>query len=122
MFFVSIFRWIEKNAMDCLIWVILQINKYKQHIPQSERFYEKEYDEYVCNQNIDQHQLTEFEKLAKVNIAQIAIDPVASSSKYNEATTSGENQKTSMKTAKRRIAQYPSWLDNLEREGINMCS
>ena len=40
-------EWIQKNAMECLVWTIQEINRNIRHVPRAERFYEKTVDQGV---------------------------------------------------------------------------
>ena len=40
-------KWIEDHAMNCVVWILNQINSNIQFVPKSELFYEKKYDEYA---------------------------------------------------------------------------
>ena len=40
-------QWIEDHAMECLVWLINEINRNSEHLQVEERFYEKKHDECV---------------------------------------------------------------------------
>ena len=40
-------QWIEDNPMECLIWMINEINRNIKFVPQQERFYEKPFNEVI---------------------------------------------------------------------------
>ena len=69
-------RWIEENAMDCLVWVLNQLNNSKHMIRKSEQFYERELDDFV-NEDIKLNKTVEdeLEKVRKANVSRIEIDP-----------------------------------------------
>ena len=51
-------RWIEENAMQCLLWLALFINKNIEHVEPEERFYERPRDvnaKATVEQNVPKH-------------------------------------------------------------------
>ena len=38
-------QWIEDNPMECLIWMVNEINRNIKYVSQQERFYEKPFNE-----------------------------------------------------------------------------
>ena len=109
-------QWIEDNAMDCLCWILNELNNNADMIPLDERYYYKSHDQFI-KEEVDEKQNVseELKKLTKVNIAHTQIDPAPASidQAVERAGTSG-TKRTKSKTLKSRV---PSWLENLQREG-----
>ena len=67
-------QWIEDNPMECLIWMINEINRNVKYVPQQERFYEKPFNEVTkkCkNRNFPPEEL---EKLRSICVDEVHID------------------------------------------------
>ena len=56
-------QWIQDNTMECLIWMINEINRHIKYVPQQERFYEKHFNEVTKNRKNRNFPPEELEKL-----------------------------------------------------------
>ena len=104
-------RWIEKHAMDCLVWMINLINRNKKMLYQNERFYEREYDDFLPEE--EKKQVAELEKVATIDIDEINIDPLPRSEPgpfHAEAGPSHEPKEDFE-------PEYPSWILRQRLEG-----
>lgn len=98
--------WIENHAMDCLVWMINLINNNKQLLYREERFYEREYDDFVPDDK--DNKLEELSKLKNVDIDEIQIDPIPQA----ESVPSVEEP-----VKKDFQPDYPSWMLRLRKQG-----
>ena len=100
-------KWIEENAMDCLVWLINTINRNKNLLFKNERFYEREHDDFIMVK--EKSETLELEKLFHVNIDDISIDPVPTSSVADCAGPSGIQDEYD--------ATVPEWIRRLRKRG-----
>ena len=71
-------KWIHENAMQCLVWVINEINEYIDMIPKEERFYETKRDSSILHSTQNSFQQSQLDKLMALkptDIADISIQP-----------------------------------------------
>ena len=102
-------KWIENNAMDCLVWIINTINNNKKLLYKSERFYEREYDDFAPIEE-NEAEITELQKLVTVNVDNISIEPVFPAPQENVPGPSGLQQQYEDK--------IPRWIERLKTKGI----
>ena len=82
-------RWIENHPMECLVWIISEINRNLKYVSQQERFYETPYDEEIIIKKISSFPIQEFERMCKTSIRNVNID----------LKVCGESEKDHMQTA-----------------------
>ena len=111
-------QWIEDNPMECLIWMINEINRNVKYVPQQERFYEKPFNEVTkkCkNRNFPPEEL---EKLRSICVDEVHIDlqhPVEDNNTTHLASG------TAGSSINRRDPGM-EWIYNLTREGNKLNS
>ena len=109
-------KWIEEIPMECLIWMINEINRNMKYFPQHEKFYEKPFNEVTKNCKNRNLPPEELEKLRSICVDEVHIGlqhPV----EVNNAAhlTSG----TAGGSINRRDPGM-EWIYNLTREGNNL--
>ena len=113
-------KWIENNPMECLVWVINEINRNVHLIPRQERFYEKAFDEPVTIENKYSFPQEEFERMKQVSLGAVKIDlnvesSVENDGEENEKEDDGESETES--AVPKDCAPGMEWIYNLTQEG-----
>ena len=111
-------QWIEDNPMECLIWMINEINRNVKYVPQQERFYEKPFNEVTkkCkNRNFPPEEL---EKLRSICVDEVHIDLQHPVEDNNTAHLASGTAGSSIN----RRDPGMEWIYNLTREGNKLNS
>ena len=77
-------EWMQRNAFQCLIWIINEINRNINLVNEDERFYEKNYNEMQPRVNLLAIPKNELEKLMAVSVADLSQFSVERTNQTND--------------------------------------
>lgn len=123
-------KWIRKNAMQCLVWIIKQINSNLSYIDQSERFYEKDKNtpEFINRPNLfPEDEFHKLKSIEAIDLTDITIEPqvLVSNLELSDVFVNGaeaeersdEDRSEVKKEANKLYQEQSSWLDRCKKIG-----
>ena len=109
-------QWIEDNPMECLIWMVNEINRNIKYVSQQKRFYEKPFKNVTKKCKNRDFPPEELEKLRSICVDKVHIDLQHPVQVNSIAHLAGETASSSVN----RRDSGMEWIYNLTREGNNL--